>query len=256
MGVFDRLISLKAAIADYDGTTADTYDRQFQWFKLCADYSGIDFPYHSDEEFRPVYAKAYKEGGIQGSYDFFGLPCDMNDHSHPIHPIYDEFNLSRPAPFFEGMPELIEFLKEEGVKIAFCTNNYTPLVRAGLKRYGLDDDSYVFVDGKSVKKYSSNGKQNYYKKPSKKLMQRALKELGTRPEETIHLCDTLVDLQSAVDIPYGRYNREDLTNLGHLKGFEGDILREGVMTPFGQKHFDGLYSHPDEVKDLVREFMK
>lgn len=137
---------LEAIIFDFDGTLADTQDRQFQWFQhwsrmneqekfgyfnnyfqkiyeLDKKISGPDLaelneiltqypgPFRSvetAEEFFPIYNEIINKTDVQTVYHAFNLPCDMSDFSHPVWPAFNEFNIRHPAPLFAGVQEALK----------------------------------------------------------------------------------------------------------------------------------------------------
>jgi FMN phosphatase YigB (HAD superfamily) len=240
-------------IFDYDGTIINSPDRQFKWLQFWAEENNVLFDFKSFEEFKPIYADLYLNKGIQGVYDELHLPCDMKNKSHPVHDAYEYFNLTFFAPFYEGIVDVFEHIQSAGGKIAICTNTHSPIVEKGLSDHNIPLDSFPIIDARTVVKEKTPMKTSYYTKPSTKLIEHTLIVLNSHPVKAMHICDTLVDVSASLEVPFGEENY-DLTNVGHLGGYEGDILRNGVVKNNSRKYFDELYSSSSELINIIDSY--
>ena len=89
---------------------------------------------------------------------------------------------------YEGIPELLQRLKNEGILIAVASNkpdNFTQTIVSGM--FG---DMFSYVSGK---------KEGFEKKPSPQIALHIMDKLGVSPCDTLFAGDSAVDMQTALN---------------------------------------------------------
>ena len=139
-------------------------------------------------------------------------------------PYYDEHKEDKTLPY-EGIPELLTRLKENGVHIAVLTNKAHHLAGPVMERYfpGV----FPFVQG------ALPGKPT---KPDPTLLHELMERMGAGEEDTLFVGDSNVDIRTA--------KNGGLTGCGVLWGFRGreELLAEGA---------DHLAATADELAELI-----
>ena len=115
-------------------------------------------------------------------------------------------NLQNKTGPYDGIPEMLNNLKEMGIKLAVVSNKYDSAVKALCKDYYKD---YIQV--------AIGESQGVAKKPAPDSVFAALKELGATQEEALYVGDSDVDVHTAhnaglkcVGVTWGFRNREIL----------------------------------------------
>lgn len=139
-------------------------------------------------------------------------------------PYYNEHKEDKTIPY-EGIPELLVRLKQEGVQIAVLTNKAHHLAGPVMERYfpGV----FSFVQG------ALPGKPT---KPDPTLLHELMERMGAGEEDTLFVGDSNVDIRTA--------KNGGLTGCGVLWGFRGreELLAEGA---------DHLAETADELAELI-----
>lgn len=89
---------------------------------------------------------------------------------------------------YDGIPELLERLREAGVLIAVASNkpdNFTQTIVSGM--FG---EIFSYVSGK---------KEGFEKKPSPQIALHIMEKLGVSPHDTLFAGDSAVDMQTALN---------------------------------------------------------
>ena len=149
-------------------------------------------------------------------------------HYEEILPIYMEVFAEHclyEMHAYKGIPELLEQMKELGMKIAVVSNK--PHAQA------VDTTEYVF--GKGYFDLIIGEKEGIPKKPDPAMALNAALAFGVRPEECMYLGDTNTDMQTG--------KAAGMTTVGVLWGFRG---REELE----QYQPDYLIAEPKEVGPL------
>ena len=266
---------LEAVLFDYDGTLADTKERQFAWMhhwaainlKIIRDSETgevLDTP----EMFWPVYNRIINKSGVQGVYDYFGLPCDMNDMNHPVWIAYEAFKLKNPVPLYPGIREAILEMHELGnlrsdtkmkhrVRLGINTTNSWPSIKNELGLSGVLGCFDTHVTAEDLNDFLGYGKQGAINKPSKVSCALSLMKLDARGSLTLHIGDTIADLKASLDVrrPDNPYSGENLITVGVSWGYEGpEALIKGFKTDAGSYHFSHLVQSPSQLPRIMEQY--
>lgn len=214
---------VKLAIFDLDGTLLDTIGDLAASCDAVMQMNGL--PQHTTDEYRQMVGRgilrlveaAIPEQMRSPEYvekvrrDFVAYYLDHIDlHTHP----------------YNGIPELINAMKERGVKIAVASNKF----QAGTERLirsffpGVE---FVAVLGQRV---------GVPLKPDPQIDLEIIEAAGVEPSETLHIGDSGVDMQTAhaagvraVGVTWGFRSREELAESGA----------------------DVIVDHPEEILNLL-----
>jgi len=258
---------LRGGLVDYDGTIAKTPERQFKWFNFWADINnkkiGLNFT-----DFKKLYNQILDEKGVQAFYDYFGLPCDMNDFSHPVWNAYEHFKSQNPVEFYEGINDAISKVWEMGrlgsdvnnnqaLRLAINTTNSWKSIYPELVSHGLKSYFESFCTAETLKAFDGSGNHNAIMKPSKISIALMLNVLGTKGESTFHLDDTIAGLKASVGVRrFGGLQSENLITIGAGWGFEGaDKLNQGFSDDKGTHHYNHVIEHPSQLPDIIKQYI-
>lgn len=103
--------------------------------------------------------------------------------------VFEPFEMSAAeiAELREGVREALEFLKSHGIKLAIATNNSRESVRLCLKKVMIDSCFDVIVTRDDVADLKPNGK----------MILEAVRRLGLKVDEVVHVGDTAHDILAA-----------------------------------------------------------
>ncbi len=197
----------KCAIFDLDGTLADTL-KTISYFanKALSHFSLSAYP---EEEYKYMVgngAKILVERMLK----------NQNAYSDEMHEkvftyynkIYDEDFLYLTASY-PGIPELLKFLKENGMKIGALSNkpHYpTTMIIENIFEKGTFD----LVFGQ---------RENYPIKPDPKVLLKMLEEWNIKPEECLYIGDTKTDMKTGknagaftIGVLWGFRDKEELVS--------------------------------------------
>lgn len=142
---------------------------------------------------------------------------------------YAEHNNDKTAPY-EGLYDLLAELKKEGYKMAVVSNKVQEGVTALNDQYFKEYFNVAIGETPDRKR-----------KPEPDMINAALKELNSTPEETVYVGDSEVDLQTA--------KNSGLLPIAVTWGFrDEELLRE-----LGAKHVAHM---PGEVMEIIEELNK
>jgi len=267
---------LQGGLFDYDGTLADTKQRQFYWMHHWAKYNNKDIrdPATGDlldnpERFFRVYNEIINKKGIQAVYDTWGLPCDMNDMNHLVWKMYEDFKLKNPVKLYNGIKEAITEIFEMGhlradaeafrrLRLGINTTNSWPSIQNELKHAGIIYCFDAKVTAEDLNNYLGEGKPGAINKPSKVSVALSLDALGTKGHATFHVGDTLADLKASIDVRQGTkpYLGENLITIGAAWGYEGrTALEKGWKTESGTTHFRHIADSPSELPGIIEQYV-
>lgn len=196
----------KAIIFDMDGTLLDTLEDLY--LSTNAALTKYGFPERTLEEVRQFVGNAARnlmrqaiprgeeephfEECLQTFKEYYGE--HLNDHTGP----------------YEGIPELLERLSNEGVPMAIASNKPDFAVRDLNERYFGGLIAVAIGESERVRR-----------KPAPDTVEQAAKQLGVRLEDCVYVGDSEVDLKTAencgipcVSVTWGFRSRELLLSLG------------------------------------------
>lgn len=104
-----------------------------------------------------------------------------------IYRSYHYDNFGELISVFPGMKELLQELKERGYKLGLVTSRLKQTTLQGLEKYELQQYFDVIVTAEDTKKH----------KPDPEPVQIALKKLGSVPEKSLMVGDTMFDILCA-----------------------------------------------------------
>lgn len=176
----------KAVIFDLDGVITDTSIQHFKAWKAIAHMIGVEIDMAFNESLKGVSREdslktILKQGGILGKYteeEMEKLCFCKNEYYKQLISKFSSSNV------FEGVVELLEYLKGRGIKIAIgsASRNAPTLIKAmSLEQY-ID---YI-VDPDRVKKG----------KPAPDIFLDAAEALGVKPSECIGIEDSIAGIKA------------------------------------------------------------
>src|SRR3989344_1586469 len=198
---------LQAIFFDYDGTISPTSQRQEKWFKHYSQKHDKPWKFQTFNEFLTFYnAHCALEGGVQNVYNSLGLPCDMNDKTHPVWPAYEEFNQQNPTALYPEMKETIEQIWRMGalnqshqrnrrLRLGINTTNSWRSIHNDLKQGGILPYFDGFITEETLRDYHGAGNPEPIKKPSTISLSLLLGLLDSTGAYTLHIGDTRNDLK-------------------------------------------------------------
>ena len=172
----------KAVIFDLDGTLLDTLEDLKNSVNFALRESG--YPERTTDEVRrfigngviKLMTRATPDGIDEEAFE----KCFNTFRSHYLEHMYDN---TKP---YEGITDLLNILKEKGIKTAVVSNK----LHSGV--VGLCED---FFGGQLTSCYGVNTEDE--RKPKPKNVFKALSDLGVSKEETVYVGDSEVDVQTA-----------------------------------------------------------
>ena len=175
----DRNPSYKIAIFDLDGTlTRERSIWEYVHKKLGKWYG-----------FAENYQKQFLAGEI--SYDEF---CERDAQVWKGMRVEELIEIAKTVPFHPGADELINYLKDKGLKLSLVSSGLSVLTNWVHQRYGFDysiSNDLLHGDGILTGKVNI---QVYYDQKAE-WVKRILKEFGVKPEESMAIGDSLGDLE-------------------------------------------------------------
>lgn len=200
-------MAIKAVIFDLDGTLLDTCNDLANAVNFALNKNG--FPTHNPEMF-----KIFTGDGTDVMITR-ALPENRRDIEtlKKVREDYFEFYNAHSGEFtrpYEGIPELLESLKERGIMLAVTSNKIEFMTQSVIKHYF--GDTFDFVIGQS---------ENVPPKPNPLMVFKAMKNLGVEPSECLYVGDTGVDAKTGknagiftVGVLWGFRAREELIENG------------------------------------------
>ena len=171
---------IKYVIFDKDGTLIDTEPFfEISWVKTGAKWKlpGTDTNYYAN-----IAGKSIVKS-IEFLRETYGEELDAEAFMAERLQIVWEM-MEGDIPLKAGCLELLDFLKENGIKIAIATSTVEKIAARNLERLGLFEKCDALVTGDMVK----NGK------PAPDIFIEAGKRIGAVPEETLVVGDSSFDI--------------------------------------------------------------
>lgn len=197
---------INTVIFDMDGTVLNTLEDLASSVNYVLDR--FHMPGRTESEYRRFFGS-----GIR-----YAIRCAVPDGTEEeqideMLPVFREYYaahwLDQTRPY-EGIPELMKLLKEQGYRMAIVSNKIDPAVKALNERFFSE---YVAV--------AIGEKDGIKRKPAPDTVEQALRELGSTKEEAVYIGDSEVDLQTAknagipcIAVLWGFRDRSFLTEQG------------------------------------------
>lgn len=212
----------KGCIFDLDGTLVNSLmDLALSTNKVLKMH---DLPTHEISEYNQFVGNGVKRLMERA------LPQDrldlLEECLNDFYKIYDEHCLDHTKPY-EGMSELIQYLKEEGIKLSVVTNKPHYLaVKIAEKLY---PDTFISILGQQ---------DLYPTKPHPESTFIALMEMRLSKDECYFIGDSNVDIQTGY--------QADMDTIGVSWGFRGrkELEKEGATY---------VVDDPKEIKEIIDE---
>lgn len=174
---------IEAVVFDMDGVLFDTERLVMEcWRKIAStmDICDIDSILHAC-------IGANKKVTQAIFLERLGEDFNFNHFDTQAHDIFVKQVEEEGLPIKLGVCELLEYLKEAGIKIGLASSTYEKEVRSHLKRAGIADYFEVIVGGDMVKA----------SKPDPEIYLTACKKLGVEPRHAIAIEDSHNGVRSA-----------------------------------------------------------
>jgi len=185
-------LKIKCVIFDLDGTIAQTNELIFSTFNYIAKkYTGRTF---TPEEITKQFFGPPEEAGIR---KLLGLSNDENVRRNfeevakvAVNEFYSYYESNHDrAKVYEGIRELLSFLKAMGLKLAIFTGKGKVTTSITLKKLGLESFFDVVITGDDVK----------FHKPSGEGIKKILEIFNLTPDEAILVGDAVSDVRASKD---------------------------------------------------------
>lgn len=174
-------------LIDVDGTLVDSVPD----LAYCVDemMKQLGMPEHGEEKVRNWVGNGVERltrRALIGQLD--GEPDDaLFAKAYPIFlELYAE-NTSKRSCLYPGVEEGIAYLKQQGYKLGCVTNKASQFTLPLLKDLGIHDEFEIIICGDTLEK----------KKPDPMPLLHAAKELGTKPENSLMIGDSISDVKAA-----------------------------------------------------------
>jgi phosphoglycolate phosphatase len=214
----------KTVIFDLDGTLLNTLDDIRDSLNVAL--SKFGFKERSLEEVRKAVGYASKEllaRTLEGGYENPQLQTVLDYYLE----YYEKHSNIKTKPY-EGIIELLEELREQGVRVAIVSNK--PQEAVSILSREIFGDLVELAIGESAE---------LPRKPNPAMLLKAVEELGCAKEECVYVGDTEVDVQTArnaemdiIVVLWGFRTKDELLKTG-AKTFAADteelgrIIRQG-----------------------------
>ena len=212
---------ISAVIFDMDGTVLDTlHDLTDSVNYVLARYG---MPARSADEYRQFFGN-----GIRYAVRRAVPPDCTDDVVEEMLPVFREYYnkhcLDKTKPY-DGIPELMEELKQRGCKLAIVSNKIDSAVKELSNRFFSDCVTVAIGERPGIRR-----------KPAADTVLAAIAELGVSRDEAIYIGDSEVDLQTA--------GNAGIPCIAVLWGFrDKDFLAENGAAVFAD--------HPSDVLSIL-----
>ena len=174
----------RAAVFDLDGTLLNTLaDLADSGNELLASYGMAPHPEPAFRYFVGNGSRKLMERILPGK-----SPEQIDEALGRYKAIYEKHLTAKTTPY-EGISETLSALKVRGVRMAVCTNKHISAAEALIRKY-FPADTFDTFEG---------DRPGVPRKPDPAHVRIVLEKMGARPEETVYLGDSGVDMQTAVN---------------------------------------------------------
>lgn len=173
----------KAVVFDMDGVIFDSERLVIECWKVVADKYGVRGIEEACQEVLGVNAVETKEKFLKRYGQDFPYDTYKSEMSKLFHDLYDGGRL----PTKTGVVELLQYLKETGVKVALASSTRSAVVRQELTDAGIIEYFQVVIGGDMVSR----------SKPQPDIFLKACEELGVEPEEAFAIEDSYNGIRAA-----------------------------------------------------------
>lgn len=218
-------MAYRAAVFDLDGTLLNTLaDLADSGNELLASYGMAPHPEPAFRYFVGNGSRKLMERILPGK-----SPEQIDEALARYKAIYEKHLTAKTTPY-KGISETLSALKARGVRMAVCTNKHISAAEALIRKY-FPADTFDTFEG---------DRPGVPRKPDPAHVRIVLEEMGVRPEETVYLGDSGVDMQTAVNA--------GTLPVGVLWGFreKDELMENGAQI---------LLSKPSELLEKV-DFVK
>jgi phosphoglycolate phosphatase len=218
-------MAYRAAVFDLDGTLLNTLaDLADSGNELLASYGMAPHPEPAFRYFVGNGSRKLMERILPGK-----SPEQIDEALARYKAIYEKHLTAKTTPY-AGISETLSALKARGVRMAVCTNKHISAAEALIRKYFPADTFDAFEGDRS----------GVPRKPDPAHVRIVLEKMGVRPEETVYLGDSGVDMQTAVNA--------GALPVGVLWGFreKDELMENGAQI---------LLSKPSELLEKV-DFVK
>lgn len=218
-------MAYRAAVFDLDGTLLNTLaDLADSGNELLASYGMAPHPEPAFRYFVGNGSRKLMERILPGK-----SPEQIDEALGRYKAIYEKHLTAKTTPY-EGISETLSALKARGVRMAVCTNKHISAAEALIRKY-FPADTFDAFEG---------DRPGVPRKPDPAHVRIVLEKMGVRPEETVYLGDSGVDMQTAVNA--------GTLPVGVLWGFreKDELMENGAQI---------LLSKPSELLEKV-DFVK
>ena len=194
-------MAIEAVIFDFDGVIVDSKGTIFKIYEAVCKEMGIEF-YDSISDFTK---------NLDGNYKHFYLKLGIKEKDFSkANRIYKKhfLRLGDGIGIFEGVEEILYFLKSKGFRVGISSNTHEFIVRTLLKRFGIEEYVDAVIGGKDINKL----------KPDPALIILVMEKLGVEADHTAYVGDMEVDMLAGraakvgrlIAVTYGYHTREML----------------------------------------------
>ncbi len=217
--------SIKAVVFDMDGIIFDSERLVIDCWKVVAEKYAIPDIEEACNECLGVNGVETKEKFLNRYGQDFPYDAYKSEMSKIYHNNYDGGRL----PMKIGVVELLEYIKECGLKVALASSTRSEVVTQQLKDAGILNYFQVIVGGDMVTR----------SKPKPDIFLKACEELGVAPQESFAIEDSYNGIRAAA--------------AGHLR----PLMVPDLMPPTSemQNLSEGIFDTLLEVKGYLKEIL-
>ena len=217
--------SLKAVVFDMDGIIFDSERLVIDCWKVVAEKYAIPDIEAACNECLGVNGVETKEKFLKRYGQDFPYDAYKSEMSQIYHDNYDGGRL--PMKF--GVVELLQYIKEMGLKVALASSTRSEVVTQQLRDAGILDYFQVIVGGDMVTR----------SKPKPDIFLKACEELGVAPQESFAIEDSYNGIRAAA--------------AGHLR----PLMVPDLMPPTSemQNLSEGIFDTLLDVKGYLKEII-